>query len=797
MSLTTLPANRSEGLVWLDPALADLPATHVLIAGIGRFDSQRVPALSSPPVSARAIAGWFLDGACGRGQGFDNPARPLASLAMLLSEAEDKSLSEVEGGPVPRADFATLKKAVENWIRRSERNSQNTMILVLASHGVSADRRTAILCEDYGTDEFNLEAGMTETDQLVLALGQVRVAGKLVIFDCCRKETDVLSTQQTIGLPLIGKMNRAELPRRPQVMHSTLLLREAFGRKDGPTLFTESLLQALNGLAANPNENWRIGSSSLSTVTAKLLGLQKLSETEVQVPDFQLNAEFPVAMGPPTDRVALYLSIEPPWSEQEWEVELVDSAGVTKTAAAVREGERFVRLDLPARSPHTIRLLDAAGAVHGEATADLAPPVAFQPIPDPYAVVPRRTKSTTPCAEGQARVTVRGAPGVARIDPIGRPAAADVPNGAPAAPQRIEIRPDGGLNDLSAGRHRIAISRPDGATFAVEVDLRPGEEVDLDVPGLTSPHEWMTDAVLAGVIPAGTQPGDQNLGPSPVVLTVDPRTIPQVIATATHPVVSASELTISPGPRDGRFHLFEIYDNALERYPARTTDDPRSQPVWISAEAPLGAGPAVWREVAFVPSLGSAGRWMVDARGAHDPWLAQVLVDAAPGRRAHLLPYVSNRRWGSLLAFLGRRDFPNSAAALETLLGEHLVEMALWDKIRNPLAALAAVLTAIACGPIADSGVHEEWVRNLTNWFPGLPDGAVALGRHLQREGRPQEARQAFRDAAGRGVPVFSLAVDWLAEGLETLDPDNAAETRRWSRITDPEQAFTVLKLQV
>jgi len=66
------------------------PGTHVLIIGIGEYPhlirgenentaiAEGMEQLDAPPISARAVAKWFLDN-------FENPERPLASLAMVFT----------------------------------------------------------------------------------------------------------------------------------------------------------------------------------------------------------------------------------------------------------------------------------------------------------------------------------------------------------------------------------------------------------------------------------------------------------------------------------------------------------------------------------------------------------------------------------------------------------------------------------------------------------------------------------------------------------------------------------------
>jgi len=243
MAFTIDPNDRAIGVVWLDDKLKDVPATHVLIIGVGQFASKGLSPLKSTPASALALAGWFLDGASKRAEGFANSARPLGSLAILLSEHDNGALSQVEGGPVPRATFAQTQTALEAWVTRARTHENSAAILAIFSHGQAERRRTAVLFEDYGSHELRPYAGMTEAEQLVDALSTLAPRDKLVIFDCCRMQANLqLPHQGTFGTDLIGGLSGA-IPRRPQVMMSTQYDGVGFGGREGrPTLFATALL---------------------------------------------------------------------------------------------------------------------------------------------------------------------------------------------------------------------------------------------------------------------------------------------------------------------------------------------------------------------------------------------------------------------------------------------------------------------------------------------------------------------------------------------------------------------------
>ncbi|MGB3315239.1 MAG: hypothetical protein WBB85_12565, partial [Albidovulum sp.] len=617
------------------------------------------------------------------------------------------------------------------------------------------------------------------------ALRQIDVAGKLLIFDCCRDENATFSSTETLGDRLIGPIPGAQIQQEPQVMCSTLLGKKAFGKRDGPTLFTSALLEALNGLAASPNSNWQIGSGTLSNVTGKILELNERGGASVQLPQFQLSRDFSVAVAPPTNMVTLFMTVEPPWSDDPWKIVLEDGSGNGTNWGPAGPGARHARIDLPALDEHSIRLCDVEGNELARSDVTLTPPVAFQPIPNPLVLSIQRTKSGRGEGDGPGKMFLRGFSaddGVARVQPMapggigpmlesasGGSLMANLPTGSIS-----EAVP---LNNLDPGLHRVEVVRPDGARIEANVNIRGGDELEVTVPRPVSPHEWMLDAVRSGVIPPGTDRTESRIDQTAPVV----RLVTASVAAGRMPDRDAgvADIRLAVGPSDGRFFLFDVEDDADVRLGGIFSGE-TGGPVWVRAK---GNG---WHELAFVPTLGMRGRW-------DDQWNPSVLLDSAWGPRSHLRSFVEVSRWRPLLAFLGRRDFASSATALHAL--GSAVEEAVSEKTSNSLAACAGALTAIACGRIEDFDLKPRWLENLANWFPTLPDGAVALGRYLQMAGKGSQARTAYLDAQKRGVPVFSLAVDWLAEGLQSLGLDHAAEAQRWSWQSDPLGTFTVLKL--
>jgi hypothetical protein len=111
-----------------------------------------------------------------------------------------------------------------------------------------------------------------------------------------------LRFHQVFGARLINPAAAFGLTaRRPHVMHCTGLGVEAYGSKNVPTLFTQSLLQALRGLAASPNDNRAIDTHWLGYTTTRLLGLHFRDGEPLQHFESQLSTPFVVSVEAPTD----------------------------------------------------------------------------------------------------------------------------------------------------------------------------------------------------------------------------------------------------------------------------------------------------------------------------------------------------------------------------------------------------------------------------------------------------------------------------------------------------------------
>ena len=243
---------------------------------------------------------------------------------------------------------------------------------------------------------------------------------------------------------------------------------------------------------------------------------------------------------------------------------------------------------------------------------------------------------------------------------------------------------------------------------------------------------------------------------------------------------------------DGRFIRLDFTDDAYSRYAIAIDSSSQQKPLFALVE---GAGR---QELVCIPSLGISS---VDIEGG---WTPYILVDRlAPFERARCTVVVEDDIWGALLGFLASRDMEASGKLLESGLTKAATE-AIRHKMGNPLAALAGALVAVGSAQPDIDQRWDPWLHNLSNWFPGIPDGPIILGRRLltraKSEDEVAEAKKWLVEGFKRGAPFYSLSADWLARDLEALPGDDAEmvkmrkAARRLANLTDPTQAFTVIR---
>lgn len=285
-------------LIFSDPV--DRAGTHVLLIGVGDYPwledgdkcktaEQRTRAmgmgqLGAPPLSIRALADWFLDPG-----GFANPDKPLASVAVLLSEPQP---AQYRGKTVPRGTIADVKKAVTAWISRANTRRDNALIFAFCGHGMQAGQNSVLLCRDFARNDQNVYEGAIDFENFRIALSTRMPDTQLLLIDACRTRDleAVAFGQKAPGDALIGvvsPMARNYTQAMQCVQYATSPSTVAWGPDNGTSLFTRALLDSLAGGGADRTQQWWVTTTELQAALATYLSRLAKQWDVQQVPGNQ------------------------------------------------------------------------------------------------------------------------------------------------------------------------------------------------------------------------------------------------------------------------------------------------------------------------------------------------------------------------------------------------------------------------------------------------------------------------------------------------------------------------------
>lgn len=206
-------------------------------------------------------------------------------------------------------------------------------------------------------------------------------------------------------------------------------------------------------------------------------------------------------------------------------------------------------------------------------------------------------------------------------------------------------------------------------------------------------------------------------------------------------------------------------DFVLRRHPGESGGTQAWKPLLVRARLRFDAARDRKADALLVwPPTGDASPRLnlrPDRDISENPSAVPVIASAETGNRDvdALFSYV---RGNALEA--ARRIAPDVIGRAESFLN---------GKVANPLYATLAAYVLLKLG----SDARGDWVRNLADWFPFLPDGAILQGWFCIHAGRAEEAGDWFHAALDRGVPMYTEGVRLLHDGLNFLRglyPDDA-----------------------
>ena len=296
---------------------------HALVVGVGDYphllggsgaltdshDGMRQ--LTSPPVSARAMADWLI-------RDFHHPLCSGGTVSLLLSEktpAPYRNPVTGEDHDVDRANYANLAAALKAWKDRGDSHVDDMLVFYFCGHGISEGDSMVILPSDFGADADNAYEHAVDFLGVYDAMAQFKARFQCFFVDACRASSDTLG-DNTARNPLQKRPRTAEGDRIAPVYYSTLKGEDAHGRAGRISVYTEALMESLNDLAATDAEgddDWRISNFTLSRALDHLMARKKDTGSRmVQVPDStEIRSEFYLCHLKQTPRANLYVSSQP------------------------------------------------------------------------------------------------------------------------------------------------------------------------------------------------------------------------------------------------------------------------------------------------------------------------------------------------------------------------------------------------------------------------------------------------------------------------------------------------------
>ena len=270
---------------------SEAPRTHLFVVGVGAYRhlpggsepldhlrGVRLSQLASPPLSARAVADWFL-------REMRNPDAPLGSAELLLSPADayrmpDGSTVDVEGGTIDN-----IAAAFDRWLARCDRSEDNIAIWYLCGHGVMREV-VALLAEDFGRSPHRPYEAAVDFTMTFEGLAKSKARRQLYLVDACREVMrSSLALQRIDATPLaVGTFERASHRDAP-VLFASAEDDRAYARVGEPTRLADALIRCLSGLASERvDRRWVVTTRKLLEGTAEIIARENTPDAPMQRP---------------------------------------------------------------------------------------------------------------------------------------------------------------------------------------------------------------------------------------------------------------------------------------------------------------------------------------------------------------------------------------------------------------------------------------------------------------------------------------------------------------------------------
>jgi hypothetical protein len=234
--------------------------THVLIIGVNDYPNSKHPQawacttatgvskLTSPTLSARALADWFLTE-------FHNSSAPLGSLDLLLSEAVPETYQDPKtkhAHAIGRADFVGIQTSFQNWETRCNSDPGNVAAFYFCGHAAEGCNRILLpsdfpILSQHNEPDWNQVVNFNAT---CTAMEYCLAAHQFYFLDCCRTQLPPELASSPLGVALRHPRLGSAPKVRAQPVFTIGEYSTTGAARDQISGFTDLLLLSLRGAAA-------------------------------------------------------------------------------------------------------------------------------------------------------------------------------------------------------------------------------------------------------------------------------------------------------------------------------------------------------------------------------------------------------------------------------------------------------------------------------------------------------------------------------------------------------------------
>jgi hypothetical protein len=185
------------------------------------------------------------------------------------------------------------------------------------------------------------------------------------------------------------------------------------------------------------------------------------------------------------------------------------------------------------------------------------------------------------------------------------------------------------------------------------------------------------------------------------------------------------------------------------------------------------------------------------------PPIIEILRESGTSSAGRTTLTVYDTEVGGLLLYLNNGRIGEASTVLAAAAENGLIERMISEKEQNPLAACAAAYVGLATLSGTEFPKWVNWLTNVNDWFPWLPDGAIVHAIYLLKTARSKEdldaASKAFVTGYERGIPYYATGVQQLLQGLYVFRSRDKKIDEMYKKVSsvalrvDPDQTFTVI----